>query len=224
MYDYCRVIKKRKRKKRLLILSAVVLLAAVLAGAHYNFYVIPTIRKIAEEEVRILATSSVGKAAAETVTDTYSYHDLVEVTSDSDGNIVLLQANSTFIHVLVRTAATRAQTYLGEITEANVRVPLGTVSGITFFSGRGPDILIKVMPIGSVSTQVETEFVSVGINQTLHRIYVRLRADVTVIMPGFEGKVSSSVHIPITESVLVGKVPDFYLNSPAFDKVLNLMP
>ena len=223
MYDYCRIVIKnpRRRKKKLPIILAVFFLAAILSMSHYFFFALPIIRRISEEEARILATSSVGKAAAQTVTDNYSYRDIIEVTKDAEGNIVLLQANSTFIHVLIRTAATRAQTYIGEVQEMTIRIPFGTLSGVTFLSGRGPNISIKAIPIGIISTEVGSEFIAVGINQTLHRIFVKIRADVTIIMPGYEGRVSSSVHIPIAESVLVGKVPSFYLSSPLFENMLN---
>jgi len=224
MYDYCRILKKRKRKKRLAVLVSALLAVAVIAVCHYAFYMVPLIRRIAEEQARILATTSVGRAAAETVTDAYSYGDLIEVSKDADGNIVLLQANSTLIHVLVRTTASRAQSNLGAAEELNIRVPMGTLTGFTFLSGRGPDVTVKAIPVGVISTQVESEFIAAGINQTLHKIFLRVRADITLILPGFESRVSSTTHIPITESLLVGKVPDFYFTSAFFDKTLNLVP
>jgi len=226
--DYCRVIgkkQKRKKKRRLLVMiAAAFLLVAALSAAHYVFNIIPIVRRVAEEETRKVATSSVGRAAAETVTDAYSYNDLIQITLDADGNIALLQANSTLIHVLVRTTAARAQANVSGAEVINIRVPLGTLSGLTFLAGAGPPVTLRAKPIGIVSTEVLSEFTSAGINQTLHRIFLRVRADVTYILPGFTGRVSSTTHIPVTESVLVGKVPDFYFSSALFDKTLNLTP
>ena len=221
----CRIVyKRKKRKKRLIVFLSVCFLIVIIFCFHYFFYMVPTIKIIAEEELRLLATTSVGKAAAETVTDAYSYSDLIEVTKNSNGDIVLLQANSTLIHVLIRTAAAKAQQYIAETEELNLSIPLGTLSGIALLSGYGPKVKINVLPIGIISTQVESEFVSVGINQTLHKIYIKIRADITMILPGLESRISSYVHIPIAESTIIGKVPDVYFNSGLFEKVLNLVP
>jgi len=179
---------------------------------------------VTEDEARKPASVSVGRAAAETVTGAYGYGDLVSVTLDADGNIAMVQANSTLIHVLVRNTAAKAQANINAAGMLSARVPLGTLSGLTFLSGAGPDVTFRGKTVGVISTEVLTEFSAAGINQTLHRIFVRVRADVTVVLPGFTIKITSTTHVPITESVLVGKVPNFYFDSDAFGKTLNLTP
>ena len=63
---------------------------------------------------------------------------------------------------------------------------------------------------GNVETDIDSEFTSVGINQTLHRIYLNLKCSIGILTP-FQS-VSKSVlsKVLLTETVIVGEVPSAY--------------
>ncbi len=223
MYQAYR-IKKRKRKKGLIITLSVLftLIAAFLL--HYFLYVAPLFKKVSEEQTRAFITATVEKASAEIVTNTYSYRDFVEIVKDGDNNIALLQANSVLVHTLARSVSAKANEYISAAGNLTIEIPLGNMTGITLFAGRGPLYSVKAIPVGVISVQILSEFFGAGINQTLHRISFHIRANVDVILPGVDSQVSVDVPVPVAESVIVGKVPQFYLNSGMFDKTLNLVP
>ena len=50
-------------------------------------------------------------------------------------------------------------------------------------SGRGPGVKIRISSIGNIETNLNSEFTSQGINQTLHRIYVDISCNVKVLTP-----------------------------------------
>ena len=39
----------------------------------------------------------------------------------------------------------------------DIKVPIGAISGTKILSGTGPNINIKVMPVGSIDTEIKTE-------------------------------------------------------------------
>ena len=47
----------------------------------------------------------------------------------------------------------------------------------------GPDITIKMMTDGNVITDLKSEFKEAGINQTLHRVYLEVVCNVTILTP-----------------------------------------
>ena len=49
---------------------------------------------------------------------------------------------------------------------------MGTVSGISVLKNVGPNIGIRLETGGNVKATINTEFISSGINQTLHRMYI----------------------------------------------------
>ena len=55
--------------------------------------------------------------------------------------------------------------------------------GIYYFSGVGPSIPVRVRTSGSLDTEVKSEFIAKGINQTLHRVYVNFECYVKIITP-----------------------------------------
>ena len=79
-------------------------------------------------------------------------------------------------------------------------------------SGRGPGVKIRISSIGNIETDLESEFTSQGINQTLHRIYVDVSCNVKVLTPfkDIERKITNKVLL--AENVIVGNIPDTYYN------------
>lgn len=79
-------------------------------------------------------------------------------------------------------------------------------------SGRGPGVKIRISSIGNIETNLNSEFTSQGINQTLHRIYVDISCNVKVLTPfkDIERKITNKVLL--AENVIVGIIPDTYYN------------
>ena len=51
----------------------------------------------------------------------------------------------------------------------------GSFTGFKLLAGKGPGIKIRITPIGNVETDLKSEFITQGINQTLHRIYLQVK-------------------------------------------------
>ena len=59
----------------------------------------------------------------------------------------------------------------------------GNFTGNSLLAGCGPNVKVKVIPIGTVTTDFKTEFVSAGINQTRHRVYLTVYCTMYVAAP-----------------------------------------
>ena len=71
---------------------------------------------------------------------------------------------------------------------------------------------------GSVkSTDLRSEFSEKGIKQTLHRVYLQVDCEVSILTPynSITEKVSNQVLL--IENVIVGKIPSTYYNLEGFD-------
>lgn len=90
------------------------------------------------------------------------------------------------------------------------------MTGIEAFAGVGPNIHFRIIPVSSVSCHFSSEFESVGINQTKHSIYLNVIADISIVMPSRTENFAVLTEILIGESVIVGTVPDAYLQSDIF--------
>ena len=76
----------------------------------------------------------------------------------------------------------------------------------------GPDIKIKIMTDGNVITDLKSEFKEAGINQTLHRLYLEVVCNVTILTPYETITESITNQVLLIEGVIVGNIPDAYYN------------
>ena len=73
-----------------------------------------------------------------------------------------------------------------------------------------PKFDIELEAAGKIDTEIKSEFQSVNVNQTLHKIYLNLNTSVSILTPiGVYGKDIAS-KVLLTEAIIVGDVPDTY--------------
>lgn len=164
--------------------------------------------------------SQVAKSAATKISNTettkvmkkYQYNDLCSVEKDTSGNIKMIRPNVITINEITSDIAVRIQNELNNSDNNSYKIRAGNFTGSRLLAGVGPNITLKVGLIGDVKTEVKSEFISQGINQTLHRIYMQLDCEVTVIMPFKSVKENISNQVLLTEAVIVGDIPDSYYN------------
>ena len=224
---YAQASKKRRKvhsKKRLLYIILSFLMAAVLLFIHFQRNVTRVLISISEATMRASTTVAVNDAVYYTLSDEIRYEDLVTVTRDKEGEIVAVAANPLKINKIARDTASISQSNLKNLSLNGIPIPLGALTGIEAFAGLGPSIHFRIIPVSSVSCDYSSTFDSVGINQTKHSIYLNVIADISIVMPSRTENFAVTTEILIGESVLVGRVPDAYLQSDIFGNKPNLSP
>ena len=155
--------------------------------------------------------------------DDNSYTSLI-TAYDNGEKVYMIQADTRQMNMLASDCCAAAQTRIAAMGEQGVSVPLGTVSGITYLSGRGPGIRVMFTPVGSVESDFDSELVSSGINQSLYRVNIRLTSTIRLIMPGVSHSIEVSAKAAIAESIIVGEVPQVYTNVADEEDMMNLIP
>lgn len=216
--------KKSSIKQKATIAIVVILLVIIGAILYLNFVVNPVVISMSEAKVRSLATKAVGGAVYEIISQGDIYSDLISVSKNNNGDVSMIQANSVQINLLTRKLTRLATSNLEQIGEQGIDIPIGTFSGMPILVGRGPSINIKMIPIGAISSSFKSEFTNAGINQTNHRIYVTIKSKVNVVLPTANQTVETSTQVLICENIIIGKIPETYLNSDSLDEMMNLIP
>ena len=65
---------------------------------------------------------------------------------------------------------------------------------------------------GTVETDLKSEFKEAGINQTLHRVYLQVDCEVSILTPFHDISKKISNQVLLIENVIVGHIPDTYYN------------
>ena len=211
-------------KRKLFIALIATMVLAILLFIHFQRNVTRVLLSISEATMRASTTVAVNDAVYYTLSDEMRYDDLVTINRDEEGNIISVAANPLKLNKIARDTASISQSNLKNLSLNGIPVPLGALTGIEAFAGLGPDIQFRIIPVSSVTCDFSSTFESVGINQTKHSIYLNVIADISIVMPSRTENFAVITEVLVGESVIVGSVPDTYLQSDIFGNKSDLSP
>ena len=142
----------------------------------------------------------------------YNYEDLVNVEKDQNGRITLISAKIVPINNIVSEIVSNIQKNIDSKATEKIYINLGKVSGVSVLSFLGPTFTIELERAGNINAKINSEFENVGINQTLHKINLSLKCNVSILTPVEVIDDTIEKQILLTESVIVGEVPSAYYN------------
>lgn len=222
MKSKCNAQKKNKHKFYIFMFIFILLFFGALC--FLNLVVNPIIIETSSSKVKSLSQDAVNTAVFEVIKDASIYDSLVKIQRDEEGNITMISSNAVRINYLSREIIENAQKKLEFLGSKGVNIPLGTFSGMPILVGHGPLVNIKLIPIGAINCNFSSKFISAGVNQTNHRIYLEVNSIVNIILPTASQNVNTKTQIMIAENIIIGKVPQTYLYSDDIGNLLNLVP
>lgn len=172
-----------------------------------------------------MAVETINRAVKQAMGQGVTYEELIDAQMDAQGRVSMLRANTMRMNELASQTALLAEWELGSAENQVVEIPLGPLRwGVSFLSGFGPRLEVQILPVGAVHTSFDTEFETAGINQTRHKTFLNLRATVSLIVPTGSQLVEVTSTVPIAESIIVGEVPESFVDVNNEEDMLNLIP
>lgn len=202
---------RKKLKVSLIVIIAIITMIRGIKSIE------PSFNRICEKEANGIATKITNNKATE-VMKKYEYDDLVTIMKDENGNVNMVKANIIPINKIISDVAVEIQNELENISNEDVEIRLGSFTGSRILSGRGPSIKFKIFSVGDVLTDFKSEFNSAGINQTLHRMYLEVKCNVSILTPFNSIDRQITNQVIIGENIIVGTTPNTYYN---FDNLTN---
>lgn len=214
----------RRKKTGLLrrLLLAFLALTALVIMMEQNLS--QTLLDMAFARAYSMAVETLNRAVHKVTDDGVSYSDLMETQMDQQGRVSMLRANTMRMNALAAQTALVAEQELNSFENQFVEIPLGAALGVRFLSGFGPRLQVQILPVGAVNTGYDTEFETAGINQTRHKIFLTLRATVSLIIPTGSQMVEVESTMLIAESIIVGDVPQSFVDVSDQHDILDFIP
>lgn len=204
--------KKRRYRRRLLLFALFVLLPFLLF-LFVRTSVSPIIREIAKARVSNRASYIINESVEAFLREEeVDYDSIILLEKDVYGNITALRTNMTEINRLKTSVLAVVDTMLLDLDINEIGIPLGNVLLPELFSGSGPKLPVRIVSISSSDAEFLNHFEEAGINQTLQRILMRVIITMTVLTPVGPETVSTSSEVVVAETVIVGSVPNSYVN------------
>ncbi len=188
-----------------------VLIIIMILGISIVKAVIPVFDRLCIEKAKSIATIICNKQTSKNLKD-YKYSDFVLVHMDENKNIKMLESNMININNVISNIAEDIQIEINNIQSDDIYISSGSFTGISLLAGRGPKIPIKISIIGNVKTDFKSEFIDKGINQTLHRLYLEIECNISVLTPFKTINEKIINQFIVAENLIVGNIPDSYYN------------
>lgn len=190
--------------------------------------IIKAITPIIERQCRVIAQSTATRFANEACSSAMqnlTYEDLCTIDKDEQGRIRLIKMNSININKLNSQIALDIQNKLNNNESSKFYIRLGSFTGSKLLSGRGPNVEVRMSTIGAVKTNIKTEFEETGINQTLHKIYININCNVSLLSPFKDLDEEITMQVMLSETVISGDIPDSYydLEGMSPEDTMNMM-
>lgn len=201
----------RKGGKRLLWLMVLAVFFAVTSSVILQTKVNPLTEELALAKITDAASNVINQAVSQQIdSGDVQYDDLVQLERDNDGNITALTTNMQEMNRLKTQLLTKLDSDIYDISDDEISIPLGNLTGIQLLSGRGGSIPVKIVAVSSSDASFRGEFSDAGINQTIHRIMMDVSLDLIILLPS--GTVTDHVatEVCVAETVLLGSVPESY--------------
>ncbi len=201
---------KGKEKRRLIKIVCIIVI-----GFTFAYFVLQSIKPIMEQQCKNMAKSIATKISNNEATEVmkkYTYDDLLIIAKDENGNIKMVGTNVITVNEIISDIPVHMQEALEKSENNSFSIRLGSFLGSNLFAGRGPNVNIKMEVAGNLDTELKSEFVTAGINQTLHKIYLEIKCNVIILTP-FETMEEQIVNqVLLAEGLIVGEVPSSYYN------------
>ncbi len=170
--------------------------------------IMPRVMVTCDATMRAEVTKIMNKIIFEEYSKNFVYDDVITMEKDSGGNITMMRADTLKLSEIATKTALKAQEELEKVDKLDIKIPIGHITKNNILANFGPNVTVKVQPIGSITTKYISDFESAGINQTRHNIYVETTTKVRLILPFQSSELEVVSQIPIVETIIVGKVPN----------------
>lgn len=186
--------------------------------------VMPTVMAMAEIQGNTVATQAINEAITQTLTGSKAtMDDLLSYDYNDVGELISWNINSILINNLCSDIVTKSMQALQNIGTVAFKIPLGNLTGSRIFANLGPEMSVKVLPVGTVEVNYDNEIRSTGINQVNHTVWLDVEATVQVVVPLFSDQIHVKRRVILIDKVISGKVPPSYVNVPK-DDILDVAP
>ena len=141
------------------------------------------------------------------------YDRIVYFEKDLDGRITAVKTNMSEVNRLKTDILNLINDEIMAIDSTDLGIPLGSLVLPEIFSGRGPGIPVEVLSIRNSDASFSSYFTEAGINQTLQQLTMDVVVDVSVLILGQTKSLRVSSQVVVAETIIVGQVPNTYLQS-----------
>ena len=192
------------------VLVGVGIAAACMAALSMRVY--PVLSVVAADQINNQVNGILTDTVAQVLQEMdVGYEEIVRLQRDESGQITAASSDIVTVNAVRSAIVSRMVERIEDLDLSQVELPVGNLLGLDLLSGLGPSLRIQALWVGTVTAEVEQQFLEAGINQTLHRVMLSVQVPVEILLPGGTVKTTVDAQVCLAESIIVGSVPGTYI-------------
>lgn len=213
---YIRLFGQMNAKKSF-VLFVIVLITVIISSIYLLRSITPSVKLACASKAKAIGLQLTEETVKESI-ENVDYESLMHITYNEQGKIIAISANIIELNKLSSEISYKIQEKLNNLDNVTVNLPITSILGMNIFAGYGPDVSIKLVPLGNIETKFDTDFASEGINQTKHTIYMNIKSTITVVAPFIGSSIECNSTVTIAETIIIGDIPSTYYNIDGLDE------
>lgn len=201
---------KKIRKKRKGKIALFLLLFFVTFATLYSFSNKMLI-EIGVSTYSGMLSSASYYALSKSLEPNFDFGSYFSVDKNLNGDVTMVTTNAYKFNLLANKIVDEVTNYFNENLSKGVDVPIGVFTGIGLFSGFGKKVKMPLITISSIRCDIHSTFTDAGINQTKHSLIINIIPEVFVVTRFSTKDLTDKISVLIYENVIVGKIPETYL-------------
>ena len=191
-------------------LTAILCVAIVVLFVVLDIRIRPMLYNLAQNEAKRYALIVINNSVSEVIEENSEvFSKITNISTDSNGLPTHLSVDALAVDTVISKIFSKIHTKV-EYNKVKCSINLGTITKSAFLYGKGPEFNIIVQISQYINYEIISSFSDAGINQTKNSLYLKLTATIFAVMPGDKRKETVSNKYLLSETVIVGDVPDGY--------------
>lgn len=188
-----------------------------------------TVLEYAKNETTLLSTLAINEAVEKSIDSFNKIEDLVYETKNKNDEIISVDFNAINVNKILTVLNKNILNNLKYIENGKINssyiinreyikndgdtifyIPIGIVTNNLFLTSVGYKIPIKMNPIGSVISKIETNIEEYGINNIIFKMYIKVEVKELILLPFISETVTINIEVPLIVKLIEGKIPSVY--------------
>ena len=168
---------------------------------------------VAKMRIKQLATQAINTAISERIAQGTNLEKLIDWKTDRNGQISGFMLNYAEHMKIASETVGVVETILKNLEEVPEKIPVGQALNSAILASFGPKVPVRFVPLGAAKIELNTRQKDAGINMILVEVYIRIVAEVSIIIPFDTDSEIVETEIPISYLLVVGDVPMYYYDN-----------
>ncbi len=198
-------------------LLRIILFFLILAGIIFVIFRVKfhaVIQSLAQTQVTNSTSDLINDSVAQQIgSGNIQYDRIVYFEKDLNGRITALKTNIGEVNRLKTDTLNVINDEILATDNVDLGIPLGSIFFPELFSGRGPQLPVRILSIRNSDANFHSSFQHAGINQTLHQLNMTVLVDVSILVLGETLSFTVSSDMVVAETIIVGDVPDTFFQT-----------